>query len=134
MRSNKKRELRQCRRHERNSGWWSNLGNNYSGERFKKAMPVFRDTYLYIIDHIRRKKIFDNNRRVVKNLVEVNILVIEFVALNRFQECHCSNYTRNATGDLSLSQPPILVSVLPHILAVRNQRKFSIDTSHTIPY
>ena len=52
-RFNKMRKQRQCRRHERKSGWWSNLWNNYSKERFKRAMRVSRDTFLYIFDHIK---------------------------------------------------------------------------------
>ena len=51
--SNKNRKQRQCRRHERNSGWWNNLRNNYSEERFEKVMRVSRDTFLYIMDHVK---------------------------------------------------------------------------------
>ena len=53
LRFNKRRKRSQCRRHERTSGCWSNMRNNYSGERFKKAMRVSSDNFLYIIDYIK---------------------------------------------------------------------------------
>ena len=44
---------RSCRRYLRNSGWFSNVWENYSDERFKIIFRVSRETFTNILGFIR---------------------------------------------------------------------------------
>ena len=46
---------RSCRRLGRNNGWWEMVWNNYSDERFKKTFRVSKDTFTFILTHIRHE-------------------------------------------------------------------------------
>ena len=46
---------RSCRRFGRNNGWWEIVWNNYSDERFKKTFRVSKDTFTFILTHIRHE-------------------------------------------------------------------------------
>ena len=47
------RRQRTCRRLPRNTGWWTNVKNNYSDEQFKKVFRVSRETFSYIFNRIK---------------------------------------------------------------------------------
>ena len=46
-------DKRSCRRYLRNSGWFSNVWENYSDERFKTIFRVSRETFTNILGFIR---------------------------------------------------------------------------------
>ena len=47
------RKPRSCRRHIRNTGWWETVWTTYSDKRFKQTIRVSRETFLFILDHIK---------------------------------------------------------------------------------
>ena len=47
------RKPRSCRRHIRNTGWWETVWTTYSDKRFKQIFRVSRETFLFILDHIK---------------------------------------------------------------------------------
>ena len=49
----RKPRIRSCRRVVRNSGWWTNICENYSDRRFKKTFRITRTTFHFILERIR---------------------------------------------------------------------------------
>ena len=50
---------RSCRRFERSCGWWRNVWNTYSDERFGKNFPITRGTFAYINEKMQHLLIKD---------------------------------------------------------------------------
>ena len=45
--------FRSCRRLLRNHGWWDNVWSSYSNKWFKNCFSVSRQTFLYLLEHLR---------------------------------------------------------------------------------
>ena len=45
--------FRSCRRLLRNHGWWDNVWSSYSNKRLKNCFRVSRQTFLYLLEHLR---------------------------------------------------------------------------------
>ena len=49
----RKPRIRSCRRLKRNPGWWENVWQNYTSDRFKLTFRIPRETFNFILERIR---------------------------------------------------------------------------------
>ena len=99
---------RSCRRLIRNCGWWDLVWNSYSDERFKKRFRVSKNTFNFILSHIRH----DLERKTVNKDPISPECPLGIIMLIPFGErrllLYNSRFSRDVTVLSKYGRPPYL--------------------------